>query len=416
MNFDIADPSLAERGARRIAWAGRRMEVLDWVRRRFREEKPLDGHVVAACLHVTAETANLMLALRDGGAEPILCASNPLSTQDDVAAALVAEGISVFAIRGEDSDTYYKHIHAALDHAPAVTMDDGADLATILHTERRDIEVIGSTEETTTGVIRLRAMAAEGTLRVPVVAVNDSATKHLFDNHYGTGQSSLDGIIRASNILLAGQTIVVVGYGDCGRGVASRADGMGAKVVVVEVNPIRALEAAMDGFQVMNADAAAAAGDVFITVTGNKHVLRRRHFERMKDGVILANAGHFDIELELDALREMATSHRPVRDNLDEYEMEDGRRILLAAEGRLVNLGAAEGHPADVMDMSFTNQSLAAEWLIVNADQLEPKIYTLPEEIDRQVATIKLTRLGGGLEELTDDQRAYLAGWQEGTS
>jgi adenosylhomocysteinase len=416
MNYDIADPALAEAGARRIAWAGRRMEVLESVRQRFREELPLKGHVVAACLHVTAETANLMLALRDGGAEPILCASNPLSTQDDVAAALVADGISVFAIRGEDSDTYYKHIHAALDHAPAVTMDDGADLATLLHTERRDIEVIGSTEETTTGVIRLRAMAADGTLRVPVVAVNDSATKHLFDNRYGTGQSSLDGIIRAANVLLAGQALVVVGYGDCGRGVASRADGMGARVVVVEVNPIRALEAAMDGFSVMTADDAAAVGDIFITVTGNKHVLRRRHFERMKDGVILANAGHFDIELDLDSLRRMAVEKRPVRDNLDEFELEDGRRILLAAEGRLVNLGAAEGHPADVMDMSFTNQALAAEWLIANVDDLEPKIYTLPEEIDRRVAGIKLARLGGGLEELTDDQRAYLAGWQEGTS
>ena len=415
MNYDIADPSLAESGARRIAWAGRRMEVLDSVRRRFREEKPLEGHVIAACLHVTAETANLMLALRDGGAEPILCASNPLSTQDDVAAALVADGISVFAIRGEDSDTYYKHINAALDHAPAVTMDDGADLATILHTERRDLEVVGSTEETTTGVIRLRAMAADGTLRVPVVAVNDSATKHLFDNRYGTGQSSLDGIIRASNILLAGQVLVVVGYGDCGRGVASRADGMGAKVVVVEIDPIRALEAAMEGYQVMTADEAAAVGDVFITVTGNKHVLRRRHFERMKDGAILANAGHFDVELDLDSLRQMATSQVNVRDNLDEFEMEDGRRILVAAEGRLVNLSAAEGHPADVMDMSFTNQALAAEWLIKNVDSLEPAIYTLPEEIDRDVASIKLARLGGALEELTDEQKAYLAGWQEGT-
>ena len=415
MNYDIADPSLAESGARRIAWAGRRMEVLDSVRRRFREEKPLEGHVIAACLHVTAETANLMLALRDGGAEPILCASNPLSTQDDVAAALVADGISVFAIRGEDSDTYYKHINAALDHAPAVTMDDGADLATILHTERRDLEVVGSTEETTTGVIRLRAMAADGTLRVPVVAVNDSATKHLFDNRYGTGQSSLDGIIRASNILLAGQVLVVVGYGDCGRGVASRADGMGAKVVVVEIDPIRALEAAMEGYQVMTADEAAAVGDVFITVTGNKHVLRRRHFERMKDGAILANAGHFDVELDLDSLRQMAKSQVNVRDNLDEFEMEDGRRILVAAEGRLVNLSAAEGHPADVMDMSFTNQALAAEWLIKNVDGLEPAIYTLPEEIDRNVASIKLARLGGALEELTDEQKAYLAGWQEGT-
>src|SRR5690606_2433052 len=370
------------------------------IRDRFRKERPLEGHVIAACLHVTAETANLMLALRDGGAEPILCASNPLSTQDDVAAALVAEGISVFAIRGEDADTYYKHINAALDHAPAVTMYDGADLATVLHTERRDLEVIGSTEETTTGVIRLRAMAADGTLRVPVVAVNDSATKHLFDNHYGTGQSSLDGIIRASNILLAGQTLVVVGYGDCGRGVAARADGMGAKVVVVEVDPIRALEAAMDGFRVLSADEAAAEGDIFITVTGNKHVLRKRHFERMKDGVILANAGHSDIELDLDSLRAMSVERRLVRDNLEEFELEDGRRILLAAEGRLVNLGAAEGHPADVMDMSFTNQALAAEWLIKNRGDLEPAIYTLPEEIDREVASIKLERLGGALEHL----------------
>src|SRR5690554_69739 len=415
MNYDIADPSLAEAGARRIAWAGRRMEVLATVRERFRKERPLEGHVVAACLHVTAETANLMLALRDGGAEPVLCASNPLSTQDDVAAALVAEGISVFAIRGEDSDTYYKHIHAALDHAPAVTMDDGADLATILHTERRDLEVIGSTEETTTGVIRLRAMAADGTLRVPVVAVNDSATKHLFDNHFGTGQSSLDGIIRASNILLAGQTVVVVGYGDCGRGVAARADGMGARVVVVEIDPIRALEAAMNGYQVMTSDDAAAVGDVFITVTGNKHVIRRQHFERMKDGVILANAGHFDIEIELDALRQMAVERRVVRDNLEEFELEDGRRILVAAEGRLVNLGAAEGHPADVMDMSFTNQALAAEYLIKNRDELEPKIYTLPAEIDDEVASIKLAALGASLETLTADQIEYLNDWQQGT-
>lgn len=415
MNYDIADPGLAEVGARRVAWAGRRMAVLDTVRERFRDERPLQGHVVAACLHVTAETANLMLALRDGGAEPILCASNPLSTQDDVAAALVVEGIPVFAIRGEDSGTYYKHINAALDHGPAITMDDGADLATILHTERRDLEVIGSTEETTTGVIRLRAMAEDGTLRVPVVAVNDSATKHLFDNHFGTGQSSLDGIIRASNVLLAGLTLVVVGYGDCGRGVAKRADGMGAKVVVVEVDPIRALEASMDGFRVLTADDAAAEGDVFITVTGNKHVIRRRHFERMKDGAILANAGHFDIELELDALRAMATSRRPVRDNLEEFELEDGRRLLVAAEGRLVNLGAAEGHPADVMDMSFTNQALAAEWLVQREGTLEPGIYTLPPEVDREVAAIKLAHLGGGLEVLTDDQRAYLSGWQEGT-
>jgi adenosylhomocysteinase len=415
VNYDIANPDLAEGGARRISWAGRRMQVLETVRERFREEKPLDGHVVAACLHVTAETANLMLALRDGGAEPILCASNPLSTQDDVAAALVAEGIPVFAIRGEDDSTYYKHIHAALDHAPAVTMDDGADLATVLHTDRRDIEVIGSTEETTTGVIRLRAMAADGTLRVPVVAVNDSATKHLFDNHYGTGQSTLDGIIRATNVLLAGQNLVVVGFGDCGRGVADRADGLGAKVIVVEVDPVRALSAAMSGYRVMTASDAAEVGDIFITVTGNKHVLRMEHFDRMKDGAILANSGHFDIELDLMSLRANATARRTVRDNLEEFDMPDGRRILLAAEGRLVNLGAAEGHPADVMDMSFSNQALAAEYLIVNRETLEPRIYTLPSEIDDLVASIKLAHLGGGLEKLTADQIEYLGGWQEGT-
>jgi adenosylhomocysteinase len=415
MNYDIADPSRAEEGARRIAWAGRRMPVLATIRERFAVEKPLEGCVVAACLHVTAETANLMLALRDGGAEPILCASNPLSTQDDVAAALVADGISVFAIKGIGSDGYYKHINAALDHAPAITMDDGADLATLLHTERRDLEVIGSTEETTTGVIRLRAMAADGTLRVPVIAVNDSATKHLFDNHYGTGQSVLDGLMRASNLLIAGLNFVVVGYGDCGRGVASRADGLGASVIVVEVDPVRALAAAMDGFRVMTALEASKVGDVFVTVTGNKHVLRSEHFEVMKDGALLSNAGHFDIELDLASLGRTATEKRNVRENLDEYEMPDGRRILVAAEGRLVNLGAAEGHPADVMDMSFSNQALAAEFLMKNADSLEVKIHTLPSEIDERVAGIKLESLGGGLETLTNEQRDYLSGWQEGT-
>jgi adenosylhomocysteinase len=416
MNYDIANPGLAELGARRVEWAGRRMQVLATVRERFAKEKPLQGLVVAACLHVTAETANLMLALRDGGAEPLLCASNPLSTQDDVAAALVAEGIPVFAIRGEDADTYYKHIHATLDHAPAITMDDGADLATLLHTDRRDIEVIGSTEETTTGVIRLKAMAADGTLRVPVVAVNDSATKHLFDNHYGTGQSAIDGIIRATNVLLAGQNLVVVGYGDCGRGVANRADGHGANVIVVEVDPVRALAARMDGFQVMTGIDAARVGDVFVTVTGNKHVLRMEHFDVMKDGVILSNAGHFDIELDLSALRAASVARREIRDNLEEFELQDGRRLLVIAEGRLVNLGAAEGHPADVMDMSFSNQALAAEYLALNAKDLEPKIYTLPTEIDEEVARIKLEHLGGGLDRLTEDQVAYLAGWQEGTS
>ncbi len=415
MNYDIAKPELAPEGARRIEWAGRRMPVLETVRERYREERPLEGHVIAACLHVTAETANLMLALRDGGAEPLLCASNPLSTQDDVAAALVAEGIPVFAIRGEDPDTYYKHINAVLDHQPAVTMDDGADLATVLHTDRRDIEVIGSTEETTTGVIRLRAMSADGTLRVPVVAVNDSATKHLFDNHFGTGQSTLDGIIRATNVLLAGQTVVVVGYGDCGRGVANRADGHGAKVVVVEVDPVRALSAAMDGYSVMTASDAAEVGDLFVTVTGNKHVLRSEHFAKMKDGAILSNSGHFDIELDLASLRAEAVSRREIRDSLEEFEMPDGRRLLVIAEGRLVNLGAAEGHPADVMDMSFSNQALAAEYLITNQDSLEPAIYTLPGEIDDEVAGIKLSHLGGGLEYLTEEQIEYLSGWQEGT-
>lgn len=415
MEFDIADPALAEIGAQRIAWAGRRMPVLESLRERFRAERPLEGRTVAACLHVTAETANLMLALRDGGAKPLLCASNPLSTQDDVAAALVEDGIPVFAVRAEDPDRYYSHIHAVLDAEPDVTMDDGADLATILHTDRTELNPVGSTEETTTGVIRLRAMAEDGTLRLPVVAVNDSATKHLFDNRYGTGQSAIDGILRASNVLLAGSTVVVVGYGDCGRGVADRSDGFGAKVVVVEVDPIRALEAAMDGYQVLTADDAASIGDVFVTVTGNKHVLRGRHFERMKDGVILSNAGHFDIELDLEALAGMAVSRRPARENLEGFELADGRTLFVAAEGRLVNLGAAEGHPADVMDMSFANQAMAAEWLISNAGTLSPQIYTLPKELDEEVASIKLATMGGGLEELTDEQRAYLASWQEGT-
>lgn len=415
MNYDIATPTLSEQGNQRLVWAGRRMPVLSTIRERFRTDKPLAGKTIAACLHVTAETANLMLALRDAGARPILCASNPLSTQDDIAAALVAEGISVFAIRGEDNTTYYDHLNAALDMEPDITMDDGADLATLLHTKRTDITPIGSTEETTTGVIRLRAMSEDGTLRLPVVAVNDSQTKHLFDNRYGTGQSAMDGIIRASNVLIAGLTVVIVGYGNCGRGVADRADGLGAKVVVVEVDPVRALAAAMDGFQVMTADDAARVGDVFITVTGNKHVLRRRHFELMKDSAIIANAGHFDIELDLVALADMSNDRRQVRANLEEYRLTDGRRILVAAEGRLVNLGAAEGHPADVMDMSFSNQALAAEWLVANEGKLTPGIYTLADEIDRHVASIKLAALGGGLETLTPEQEDYLKGWQEGT-
>jgi adenosylhomocysteinase len=415
MNFDIADPALAVMGARRVAWAGRRMPVLGTIRQRFRAEQPLAGRTIAACLHVTAETANLMLALRDGGAEVYLCASNPLSTQDDVAAALVDEGIPVFAIRGENHDTYYRHIHAVLDSKPDVTMDDGADLVNVLHTERTDLEPIGSTEETTTGVIRLRAMAGDGTLRLPVVAVNDSATKHLFDNRYGTGQSSMDGILRATNVLLAGSTVVVVGYGDCGRGVAERASGLGAKVVVVEIDAVRALEAAMDGYRVLTADDAASVGDIFVTVTGNKHVLRARHFDLMKDGAILANAGHFDVELDLPALVAKSVERRPVRENLEEFVQADGRRLLVAAEGRLVNLSAAEGHPADVMDMSFSDQALAAEWLVKRAGRLEPRVYTLPPELDQEVARIKLEHLGCGLEVLTDEQREYLATWKEGT-
>jgi adenosylhomocysteinase len=415
MNHDIANPHLSEEGDRRIAWASRRMQVLAQIRERFRAERPLEGRTIAACLHVTAETANLMLALRDGGARVALCASNPLSTQDDVAASLVAAGIPVFAIRGEDDATYYEHIDAVLDMEPDVTMDDGADLVSVLHTRRTDLTPLGSTEETTTGVIRLKALADAGDLRFPVLAVNDSDTKHLFDNRFGTGQSAMDGIIRASNVLIAGLTVVVVGFGDCGRGVASRADGLGARVVVVEVDPIRALEAKLEGYEVATADEAAAAGDIFVTVTGNKHVLRRRHFEVMKDGAILSNAGHFDIELELDALDEMADTRRPIRQHLEEYQLPDGRRILVAAEGRLVNLGAAEGHPADVMDMSFSNQALAAEWLIANAGTLDNVIHRLPEELDRDIARRKLEALGGGLETLTDDQRAYLASWTEGT-
>jgi adenosylhomocysteinase len=415
MNFDIADPARAVEGQRRIAWAGRRMPVLRSIAERFAKEEPLKGLTVAACLHVTAETANLMLALREGGARVALCASNPLSTQDDVAAALVAEEMPVYAIRGEDDETYYRHIDAVLGLSPDITMDDGADLVTVLHTRRTDLHPIGSTEETTTGVIRLRAMAAEGTLRLPVVAVNDSATKHLFDNHYGTGQSAMDGIIRATNMLIAGSTLAVIGYGDCGRGVASRARGLGAKVIVVEVDPIRALTAAMDGHRAMTADEAAREADVFITVTGNKHVLRKQHFDVMKDGAIMANAGHFDVELDLEVLGEMARDRRQARANLEEFELADGRRLLLVAEGRLVNLGAAEGHPADVMDMSFSNQALAAEWLAGRRGELAPAIYTLPPEIDQEVARIKLASMGGGLEELTDEQRAYLAGWREGT-
>src|SRR5690554_3569241 len=416
MNYDIADPSLAPVGARRIEWAGRRMPVLATIRERFLEERPLEGHVVAACLHVTAETANLMLALRDGGAEPLLAASNPLSTQDDVAAALVAEGIPVFAIRGEDSETYYKHLNTVLDYRPAVTMDDGADLAKLLHTERRDLQIIGSTEETTTGVIRLKALSAQGELRVPVVAVNDSATKHLFDNRYGTGQSTLDGIVRATDILLAGSTVVVVGYGWCGRGVSSRARGAGANVIVCEVDPIRALEAAMDGFRVMPIRQAARIGDLFITVTGDIHVIDEPHFALMKDGAIVCNSGHFNVELHLEALEKMATKiNRGVRNNVDEYVLKGDKRIHILGQGRLVNLACAEGHPASVMDMSFATQALSTEYALKNAGKLDVAVHDVPKEIDDVVATLKLKSMGIAIDKLTAEQKKYLASFNMGT-
>ena len=412
---DIADPSLADAGRLRVEWANRRMPVLASVRERFESDLPLAGHTVAACLHVTAETANLMLTLRAGGAEVALCASNPLSTQDDVAAALVADGIPVYAVRGEDAETYYQHIRQVLDMNPDVTMDDGADLVTTLLKERPDQQVIGSTEETTTGVIRLRAMAESGVLRFPVVAVNDSATKHLFDNRHGTGQSALDGVIRATNVLIAGKTVVVIGYGDCGVGVTARAKGMGARVVVVEIDPVRALAAAMEGYTVATMEQAAAIGDLFITVTGNTSVIRGEHFDRMHDGVILANAGHFDVEIDLKELERRSTGKRRLRHELDEWTLPDGRRIHVIAEGRLVNLGAAEGHPAEVMDMSFSNQALAAEWLVRVGGELEAEVHRLPEYLDGEVAAIALRHLGGSLDVLTPEQEAYLRSWEQGT-
>ncbi len=415
MDHDIADPGLVEVGRLRIEWAARRMPVLAAIEARFTAERPLAGIRIGACMHVTTETANLMRVLVAGGAEVALCASNPLSTQDDVAAALVADGIPVFAVRGEDSDTFYRHIHAVLDTGPALVFDDGADMTTVLHKERVDQPILGAMEETTTGVIRLRAMARDEVLRFPVVAVNDSATKHLFDNRHGTGQSSLDGVLRAANILFAGRTVVVAGYGDCGWGIAARADGLGANVIVVESDPVRALSAAMNGYRVMTSQDAAAVGDLFITATGDIHVFREEHFLAMRDGVILANAGHFDVEIDLVALDRMAASRRKIRDNLEEYALPDGRRLLVIAEGRLVNLSAAEGHPADVMDMSFADQALAAEWLVVHGETLDPDVYTLPLDLDEEVARLKLEAMGGGLEELTAEQVKYLASWQQGT-
>ncbi len=415
---DIADPSLAPEGIRRIEWAAREMPVLRKIRERFEREQPLRGIRMACCLHVTTETANLVLTLKTGGADVRLCASNPLSTQDDVAAALVTEyGIPVFAICGEDAKTYYRHIHQALEHRPHLTMDDGADLVATIHKERRELlqSVVGGTEETTTGVIRLRAMAAEGALGYPIVAVNESATKHLFDNRYGTGQSTIDGIIRATNVLLAGKVFVVAGYGWCGRGVAMRARGMGAQVVVTEVDPVKALEAVMDGFRVMPMAEAAPIGDIFVTLTGDCNVIDRQHLEAMKDGAIVANSGHFDNEINVRALAAMAEGVRRIREHVDEYRLADGRRIYLLGEGRLVNLAASEGHPAAVMDMSFANQALASEWIAQHHPKLERQVYSLPKELDEEIARLKLEAMGVRIDTLTEEQRRYLASWQEGT-
>jgi adenosylhomocysteinase len=414
----VKDLALAPAGVTRIEWADRQMPVLAAIRERFEKERPLDGYRISACLHVTTETANLARTLQAGGADVLLCASNPLSTQDDVAAALVSEyGVPVFAIKGEDDETYYSHITAAVDHHPQLTMDDGADVIGVLHSERRDQleEIVGGTEETTTGVIRLRALEEEGGLGFPVVAVNEAKTKHLFDNRYGTGQSTIDGIIRATNVLLAGRRFVVAGYGWVGRGVAMRARGMGSHVIVTEVEPLRALEALMDGFEVLTSERAAEVGDIFCTATGDKHVLARAHFERMKDGAILANTGHFNVEIDIPALRELAVETRTARPFVEEFRLEDGRRIYLIADGRLVNLGAAEGHPAAVMDMSFANQALSAEFVVQHADEIERKVYDVPEEIDREIARLKLEATGVEIDHLTEEQARYLASWDEGT-
>jgi len=415
---DVKDLSLAPQGQDLIDWAAREMPVLTLIRQRFMKEQPLKGLKLAACLHVTSETANLMLALKAGGADVALCASNPLSTNDAVAAALTSlHGIKTYAIKGEDNDTYYGHIEAALDHRPAMTMDDGADLVSVLHKSRQDqlSEVIGGTEETTTGVVRLRAMAERGVLRYPIVAVNEADTKHMFDNRYGTGQSTIDGIIRSTNVLLAGKTFVIAGYGWVGRGLASRAKGHGADVVVTEVDSVKALEAAMDGFRVMTMGDAAREGDIFVTVTGDVNVLDRRHFEVMKDGAILANSGHFNSEINLKALDSLATGVRQVRPSVQEYKLADGRRLHVLGEGRLINLAAAEGHPAAVMDMSFANQALCAEYMAKNSSTLENKVYDVPDDIDAEVARLKLKAMGIEIDTLTDEQRHYLSSWEEGT-
>jgi adenosylhomocysteinase len=415
---DVKDLSLAERGRLRIEWAGRSMPVLHLIRDRFAKSRPFKGLRMVACLHVTTETANLAIALKAGGAEVTLCASNPLSTQDDAAAALVVDhGIRVFAIKGEDNATYYRHIASALESRPHLTMDDGADVVGILHSERKDLlkNIIGGTEETTTGVIRLRAMAKEGVLRYPIVAVNDALTKHLFDNRYGTGQSTLDGIIRATNRLLAGSVFVVAGYGWCGRGLAQRAKGMGADVVVTEIEPLKALEAVMDGYRVMPMKDAAKIGDFFCTVTGNINVVRQEHFESMKDGAIVSNSGHFNVELDLESLAAIAKDRSMVRDFVEQFTLKNGRRIVVLGEGRLVNLATAEGHPSSVMDMSFANQALCSEWMVKHHATLERKVYTVPEPIDREIARLKLKAMGVKVDVLTEEQVKYLDSWNVGT-
>ena len=415
--YDIKDPALAETGRQRIEWAAREMPVIRSIRERFAREKPFNGIRISACLHITTETANLALALKDGGARLVLCASNPLSTQDDAAAALVEYGIPTNAIKGENEVTYYKHIATALDNKPQLTVDDGADLVTTMHTKRKELikDVIGGTEETTTGVVRLRSMEKAKQLKYPLIAVNDAQTKYLFDNRYGTGQSTIDGITRATNVLWAGKKVVVCGYGWCGHGLAMRAKGLGSQVLVTEVEPVRALEATMDGFQVMPIAEAAKVGDIFITVTGDKNVIDKAHLQVMKNGAILANSGHFNVEINIPALEKMSRGKRTIRTFVEEYTLKDGRHIYLLGEGRLINLAAAEGHPASVMDMSFANQALCLEYIVKNNGKLKAKVYSVPEEIDRQIARLKLDSMGIHIDTLTPEQQKYLASWQEGT-
>jgi adenosylhomocysteinase len=417
MDYHIKDLSLADQGRLRIEWASREMPVIKLIRQRFAREKPLKGVRISACLHITTETANLALALKDGGAELVLCASNPLSTQDDAAAALVEYGLPTFAIKGEDNQTYYQHINSALEHKPQLTADDGADLVSAAHREKTQLlaNIIGGTEETTTGVIRLRNMADEGKLKYPIIAVNDAKTKHFFDNRYGTGQSTIDGITRATNILWAGKKVVVCGYGWCGRGIARRAQGMGALVIITEVNPIPALEATMDGYQVMPLKEAAKIGAIFITATGDVNVIDKSHFSEMKDGAILANSGHFNVEINIPALEKLAKAKKQIRPFVDEYTLADGRRLYLLSEGRLINLTAAEGHPASVMDMSFANQALCLEYLVKNKGKLQPKVYPVPEEIDNEVGRLKLRATNIAIDSLTEEQKKYLESWEEGT-